>query len=192
VLSVGQIFYLEDSELISSVREDNRSALAAEFDWQVNQRWFLHSDIQVETQTQKVERSSVATEYRIDDNKLLQVNHRYIRDLSGEEINQFGVTASWPINEKWHWVGRWYRDANLSRTTESFAGIQYESCCWALRFTYQRSLSNRFDAAGLRTTDEFDSGIGLQFIIKGIGSRRSNSDMLEQGMFGYRQPYVLN
>jgi LPS-assembly protein len=174
------------------VREDNRSALAAEFDWQVNQRWFLHSDIQVETQTQKVERSSVATEYRIDDNKLLQVNHRYIRDLSGEEINQFGVTASWPINEKWHWVGRWYRDANLSRTTESFAGIQYESCCWALRFTYQRSLSNRFDAAGLRTTDEFDSGIGLQFIIKGIGSRRSNSDMLEQGMFGYRQPYVLN
>jgi len=192
VLSVGQIFYLEDSKLISSVREDNRSALAAEFDWQVNQRWFLHSDIQVETQTQKVERSSVATEYRIDDNKLIQVNHRYIRDLSGEEINQFGVTASWPINEKWHWVGRWYRDANLSRTTESFTGIQYESCCWALRFTYQRSLSNRFDATGFRTTDEFDSGIGLQFIIKGIGSRRSNSDMLEQGMFGYRQPYVLN
>jgi len=192
VLSIGQIFYLQDSKLISSAREDKRSALAAEFDWQVNQRWFLHSDIQVATQTQKVERSSVATEYRIDDNKLIQMNHRYIRDLSGEEINQFGVTASWPINENWHWVGRWYRDAKLSRTTESFTGIQYESCCWALRVTYQRSLSNRFDATGLRTTDEFDSGIALQFVIKGIGSRRSNSDMLEQGMFGYRQPYVLN
>ena len=192
VLSVGQIFYLQDSKLISSVREEKRSALAAEFDWQVNQRWFLHSDIQVATQTQKVKRSSIATEYRIDDNKLIQMNHRYIRDLSGEEINQFGVTASWPINQNWHWVGRWYRDAQRSRTTESFAGIQYESCCWALRVTYQRSLSNRFDATGLRTTDEFDSGIGLQFIIKGIGSRRSNSDILEQGMFGYRQPYVLN
>jgi LPS-assembly protein len=192
VLSVGQIFYLQDSKLISSAREEKRSALAAEFDWQVNQRWFLHSDIQVATQTQKVKRSSIATEYRIDDNKLIQMNHRYIRDLSGEEINQFGVTASWPINQNWHWVGRWYRDAQRSRTTESFAGIQYESCCWALRVTYQRSLSNRFDATGLRTTDEFDSGIGLQFIIKGIGSRRSNSDILEQGMFGYRQPYVLN
>ncbi|GAC29129.1 LPS-assembly protein LptD [Brumicola pallidula] len=191
-LSIGQIFHLQDSKLVSSVRKDNRSALAAEFDWQVNQRWFLHSDIQIATQTQKVERSSVATEYRIDDNKLIQVNHRYIRDLSGEEINQFGVTASWPINQKWHWVGRVYRDANLSRTTESFTGIQYESCCWALRVTYQRSLSNRFDATGLRTTDEFESGIALQFIIKGIGSRRSNSDILEQGMFGYRQPYVLN
>jgi len=192
VLSVGQIFYLQDSKLISSAREDKRSALAAEFDWQVNQRWFLHSDIQVATQTQKVERSSIATEYRIDDNKLVQMNHRYIRDLSGEEINQFGVTASWPINQNWHWVGRWYRDAQRSRTTESFGGIQYESCCWALRVTYQRSLSNRFDATGLRTADEFDSGIALQFIIKGIGSRRSNSDILEQGMFGYRQPYVLN
>jgi len=191
-LSVGQIFHLQNSKLISSVREDNRSALAAEFDWQVNQRWFLHSDIQVATRTQKVERVSVATEYRIDDNKLIQMNHRYIRDLSGEEINQFGVTASWPINEKWHWVGRVYRDANLSRTTESFTGIQYDSCCWALRVTYQRSLSNRFNASGLRTTDEFESGIALQFIIKGIGSRKSNSDILEQGMFGYRQPYVLN
>ena len=192
VLSIGQIFYLQDSKLISSVREDNRSALAAEFDWQVNQRWFLHSDIQVATQTQKVERSSVATEYRIDENKHIQMNHRFIRDLSGEEINQFGVSASWPINNNWHWVGRWYRDAELSRTTESFAGIQYESCCWALRLTYQRNLSNRFDDVGLRTTDQFDSGIGLQFVIKGIGSRKSNSDMLEQGMFGYRQPYVLN
>ncbi|WP_412972293.1 LPS-assembly protein LptD [Glaciecola sp. MF2-115] len=192
VLSIGQIFYLEDSKLISSVRENNRSALAAEFDWQVNQRWFLHSDIQVATQTQKVERSSFATEYRIDDDKLIQMNHRFIRDLSGEKINQFGVSASWPINESWHWVGRWYRDAELSRTTESFAGIQYESCCWAVRVTYQRNLSNRFDDGGLRTTDEFDSGIALQFVIKGIGSRKSNSDMLEQGMFGYRQPYVLN
>jgi LPS-assembly protein len=58
--------------------------------------------------------------------------------------------------------------------------------------TYQRNLSNRFDATGMRSTNEFDSGFGLQFIIKGIGSRKSNSDILEQGMFGYRQPYVLN
>ncbi len=192
VVSIGQIFYLQDSKLINSVREDNRSALAAEFDWQVNQRWFLHSDIQVATQTQQVERSSVATEYRVDENKLIQMNHRYIRDLSGEEINQFGVSASWPINKNWHWVGRWYRDTKASRTTETFTGIQYESCCWALRMTYQRNLSNRFDATGMRSIDEFDSGFALQFIIKGIGSRKSNSDILEQGMFGYRQPYVLN
>ncbi|MBF7075078.1 LPS assembly protein LptD [Glaciecola sp. MH2013] len=192
VVSIGQIFYLRDAELNSSIRDNDRSALAAEFDWQVNQRWFLHSDIQVATQTKKVERSSVATEYRIDDNRLIQLNHRYIRDLSGEEINQFGVSASWPITNNWHWVGRWYRDAELSRTTESFMGLQYESCCWALRVTYQRNLSNRFDDAGFRSTNEFDSGFGLQFIIKGIGSRKRNSDILEQGMFGYRQPYVLN
>ena len=192
VLSIGQIFYLQDSKLISSVRDNNRSALAAELDWQVNQRWFLHSDIQVATETQKVERSSIATEYRIDDNKLIQMNHRFIRDLSGEEINQFGISASWPLTQNWHWVGRWYRDAELSRTTESFMGLQYESCCWAIRMTYQRNLSNRFDDTGLRSTNEFDSGIAMQFIIKGIGSRKRNSDILEQGMFGYRQPYVLN
>jgi len=66
--------------------------LAAEFDCKSEPHaGFLHSDIQVATQTQKVERSSVGAEYRLDDNKLIQ-NERivYIRDLSGEEINQFG------------------------------------------------------------------------------------------------------
>jgi len=192
VFSLGQIFYLKDAELLGELRTEKRSALAAEFDWQVNQRWFLHSDIQIETQTDKVERSSFATEYRVEDDKLIQLNHRYIRDLSGEQIDQIGLSASWPINKDWHWVGRWYRDLKRSRTTESFFGLQYESCCWALRVTAQRHLSNRFDVTGNRSSEDFDSGIALQFIFKGIGGARSSVSMLEEGMFGYRQPYVLN
>lgn len=81
---------------------------------------------------------------------------------------------------------------NLSRSIESYFGLQYESCCWALRFVAQRHLSNRFDGGGAQSINEFDSGVALQFIFKGIGSQRSNRSMLEDGMFGYRQPYVLN
>lgn len=192
VFSFGQIFYLANAKLLDGTRDGNRSALAAELDWQVNQRWFLHSDIQIETQTDRVQRSSFATEYRIQENKLIQLNHRYIRDLSGEKIDQVGISASWPMGKNWHWVARWYRDTERSRTTESFFGLQYESCCWALRMTAQRHLSNRFDDAGIRTQNDFDSGIALQFVFKGIGSPKDATSMLEQGMFGYRQPYVLN
>ena len=192
VFSLGQIFYMESTKIIDGNRDGNRSALAAELDWQVNQRWFLHSDIQIETRTDRVQRSSFATEYRVDDSKLIQLNHRYIRDLSGEQINQLGVSASWPMNDKWAWVARWYRDTERSRTTESFFGVQYESCCWALRVTAQRHLSNRFDVNGVRTQDDFDSGIALQFVFKGIGSSKGSTSMLEQGLFGYKQPYLLN
>ncbi|WP_156896410.1 LPS-assembly protein LptD [Aestuariibacter salexigens] len=192
VFSVGQIFYLSDNKVLAANKADDRSALAAELDWRLHSKWFMHADIQVSTRTDKVERSSLSLEYRRDDKRLVQLNHRYVRDLSGEQIDQLGISASWPIAKNWQWVGRWYKDLSQQRTIESYTGIQYESCCWALRFVAQRHLSNRYDATGLQRTDEFDSGIALQFIFKGMGSSSSKRAMLEDGMFGYRQPYVLN
>lgn len=190
-VSVGQILYIEDARLIDSQREGNRSSIAAELDWQVNQNWFLHSDIQVGNQSNRVERSSFSTKYRPSENKFLQINHRYIRELSNERIDQIGVSASWPINKDWHWVGRYYRDLKRSRTIESFMGIEYESCCWALRLIVRKNLATRFNNNGVRDLDDFDSGIALQFVFKGMGTSNKKVDMLNQGLFGYRQPFAL-
>ena len=193
-VSVGQIFYLTDNKVIEASKSDDRSALAAELDWQIGKKWFAHTEVQVSTKTDKVERSGLSLEYQAGKDKIIQLTHRFVRDLSGERIDQVGVTASWPIAENWHWVGRWYKDLTLKRTIESYTGIQYESCCWSIQFVAQRHLSNRFDATGLQSINEFDSGIGLNFSFKfGSGERRSGSRrMLEDGLFGYRQSYLLN
>ena len=192
VVSLGQIFYLADTRITATTDDRNRSALAAELDWRFDDNWFVHSTVQIATDNDKVERSSMVLEYRRDNESLVQMSHRFVRDLSGETIDQLGISASWPIAKNWHWVGRSYRDLERDRSIENYFGVQYESCCWAVRLVTQRSLSNRYDALGQQNTNEFDSSIGLQFIFKGIGSARSNRDMLEDGMFGYRQPYVLN
>ncbi|MCW8090478.1 LPS-assembly protein LptD [Alteromonas sp. ASW11-130] len=192
VISVGQIFYLEENKVLAAVKDQNRSALAAELDWKLGSRWYTHTDVQIATKTDKVDRSSTSIEYRKDEKSLIQLSHRYIRQLSGEKIDQIGMLISWPITETLHWVGRTYRDRSLERSVESYFGLQYESCCWAVRLVGQRHLSNRVTADGVRTTEEFDSGISLQFIFKGMGSSKSSRSMLEEGMFGYRQPYSLN
>lgn len=192
-VSFGQIFYLEDNKVLEASKEDDRSALAAELDWQIGSKWFAHSDVQISTRTDKLERSSVSLEYQHSQNRILQINHRFVRELSGEKINQIGLTASWPLAKNWRWVGRWYKDLELQRTIESYTGIQYDSCCWALGFVVQRNLINRFDTTGLQSTNEFESSFGIRFSFKGIGSENSNNrKMLEDGLFGYRQPYLLN
>ena len=191
-LSLGQIFYLEDNKVTAASKEDDRSALAAELDWRIGSKWLAHSEVQVSTETDKVERSSIGLEYRLARDKMVQFNHRFVRDLSGEQISQLGLTASWPITSDWYWVGRWYRDIERHRTIESYTGLQYESCCWALRIVAQRQLTSRFDDDGLQSTDEFDSGIAIQFLFKGIGGDSSGRDMLRDGLFGYRQPYLLD
>jgi LPS-assembly protein len=182
-LSLGQIFYFKDNQVDDASKEDDRSALAAELDWQIGSKWYVHTQAQVSTITDKVERSSLSLEYQLAENKIMQINHRYVRDLSSEEINQVGVTASWPLAKNWQWVGRWYHDLNLSRTVESYTGVQYESCCWTVSFVAQRNLSNRFDDNGAQSTDEFESGFNVYFTTR---------NLLREGLFGYRRPYLLN
>ncbi len=193
-LSLGQIFYLQDNKLLAATKDDDRSALASELDWQIGSKWFTRSELQLSTKTDKVERSSVSFTYQLTEDKLVQLSHRFVRNLSGEMIDQFGVTASWPMSRDWHWVGRWYKDLSSNRTIESYAGLQYESCCWSISLITQRHLSNRFDTIGQQSTEEFESSINLKFRFKFSGGegRSGRREMLEDGLFGYRQAYLIN
>lgn len=182
-LSLGQIFYLKDNQVLDASKKDDRSALAAELDWQIGSKWYVHTQTQVSTLTDKVDRSSLSLEYQLADNKIIQINHRYVRDLSSEKINQVGMTASWPLTKNWQWVGRWYHDLELNRTVESYSGVQYESCCWTVSLVAQRNLSNRFNENGAQSTDEFESGFHVYF---------TSRNLLREGLFGYRRPYLLN
>jgi LPS-assembly protein len=182
-LSLGQIFYLKDNQVVDASKDDDRSALAAELDWKIGSKWYVNTQAQVSTITDKIERSSLSIEYQLGKNKVLQINHRYVRDLSSEEINQVGITASWPMAKNWQWVGRWYHDLELNRTVESYTGVQYESCCWNISFVAQRNLSNRFDVNGSQSTNEFESSFRVYFTTR---------NLLREGLFGYRRPYLLN
>lgn len=190
-VSVGQIFYLESNEVLAANKLDNRSLLATELDWRLGSKWFAHSEMQITTSSNKVERSSFSLEYQLDENRLVQINHRYVRSLSGEKIDQVGIVAAWPLAKNWQWVGRWYKDLERNRTIESYTGIQYESCCWSLGIVAQRHLSNRIDDSGIQRTDEFDSSISLVFAFKGLSNQSTSRKILEDGLFGYQQPYSV-
>ena len=188
-MSLGQIFYFSDSRVLARDSELNSSSLIADFDFRMSSRWFLKSQIQLASQTDKVERSSTTLEYRRDEYSLLQLNQRYVRNLSNETINQIGLSAAYPLSDRWQWVGRWYHDQEQNRTIETYTGLQYESCCWSIRLVAQRQLLNRYQLDGQRDINNFDSGVSLQFSFKGLSSNQQNANMLLDGMFGYRQPY---
>ena len=193
-LSLGQIFFVNDNRVLEATNERNRSALAAELDWRIDSRWYVHTEVQVSTTTEKVERSTLSLDYQAGENKILQFSHRYIRNLSNEQIDQLGFTASWPLNKKWLAIGRWYTDLELNRTIESYFGVQYESCCWAIQITAQRHLINRFDFFGQQNINDFDSGInfGFRFLFGEADKNRVSKNLLRDGLFGYRQPYFLS
>jgi LPS-assembly protein len=138
----------------------------------------------------------VSFDYRTDDKNLLQLNHRYSRYVSGNEIEQMGALGTVPLNNQWQLVGSYYRDLNNSRMIEANVGLQYESCCWAVRFIARRQIETNLDLPinDINSPFRLDGGIALQFVLKGFGDSAgfNVTDMLSTGVFGYRRPYLLN
>lgn len=207
-LSVGRIHYLDDNnifdELIDNTntinvdtpidtRNSQKSSVAANLFYRLNNKWQISSDIQYNTIESFTNKSQMSLNYQIDKYNSVQLNHRYTRNVSGSSLEQASVLASFAINKDWAFVGRLTEDLKQSRSLESYAGIQYESCCWAVRIAYHRYINSNLSDDG-ENRDEFNSGFMLQFIIKGLNGKQGSigtQEMFDSSIFGYKSPYYL-
>lgn len=58
--------------------------------------------------------------------------------------------ASLPIADRWSIVGAYYFDTNVNKAADSMLGVQYNSCCYAIRFGYERKLNGWDDTQNTR------------------------------------------
>ncbi|MBR9726411.1 LPS assembly protein LptD [Shewanella intestini] len=204
--SVGQIFYFDDSNVLReqsiSPQEQSTSVLAAELDSQIYNDWFVSASMQHDTEKGENKKSQATLDYRPSVGKLIQFSYRYVPDLVNNNTNdkvnisQAGMRTTWPMTDDLYFVGNWYYDLNERRSIETYAGIQYESCCWAVRLSYHYNIKTNYDDdlnPGIDTREEFEKGVYLNFVIKGLGGSGplGVEDMLNEGLFNYRKPLYL-
>ncbi|MGB0937467.1 MAG: LPS-assembly protein LptD [Colwellia sp.] len=191
----GSQAVVSSSPGISFIREE-RSAVAADLFYRLNEQWQISSDIQYNTVENYTNKSQVNLDYRFDEYHSLQLNHRYTRDVSGKSIEQVSLLANIALNEQWAFVGRVTQDLQLKRSLETYTGFQYESCCWAVRIAYHRHINSSVDDPNISNPDreQFDNGFMVKFIIKGLSGSQSSigtQEMFNSSIFGYKQPYYL-
>ena len=196
--SLGQIFFLANPTEQADIADDlssTESMLASELIWHWFEKWYFSSALQYDIDNDKLMKSSATLDYRASDKSLFQLNHRYSRSVSGLEIQQLGVLGTATIADNWQLVGSYYRDVTNHRMIDASIGLQYESCCWAVRLVARRQLLtdlelplDRFNQAS-----QLDTSIGIQFVLKGFGDKAGFgvTDMLSNGIFSYRRPYLL-
>lgn len=199
-MSLGRIVYLNDSNIAADDARGisaDKSSLAADLFVRGNTQWQFSGNIQYNTDTNTTNKSQVNIDYRQSRDNIFQINHRYSRDVSGVSIEQLSLLSSVRINPEWQFVGRFTQDLQQKRSLESYAGFQYESCCWAVRLAYHRHINSNVDSDnfGLENRDEFNSGFVLELVIKGFGGQTTTvgtQDMFNSSIFGYKRPYFLN
>lgn len=198
-LSLGKIIYFNNSNIAVDQSKGiaaDQSALAADLFVRFNDKWQLSSDIQYSTDAKFTNKSQLSVDYRYNQDDIFQLSHRYSRDVSGAPIEQASALGSTRLNQNWQMVARLTQDLHNKRNLESYLGFQYESCCWALRFAYHRSIDTNLDATNLinQTDSKFNNGVMLQFVIKGLNAKQSSlsiEDMFNSSIFGYKRPYFL-
>lgn len=197
--SIGEVFYLQDAEVgldnTTGVVTRSTSALAGELDFRIDEHWGVSGTLLYDTDESVTRRGNFTLDYRVSDNKLVQFTHRYVRDITDDQnIDQAGISAAWELNHQWQLFASHYEDLNLHRAAETFAGFEYEACCFAVRLTARRRLNPILsDGPEFSGQSIYDNSINLEFIFKGLGGGNSSGDkLLSKGLFSYREPYNLS
>ena len=204
-VSVGQIYYFTESRTgddnINWEKDNKTGSLvwAGDTYWRMTDRWGLRGGVQYDTRLDNIATSSAAIEYRRDEDRMVQLTYRYaspeyiqatLPNYSTAEqykngISQVGGAASWPIADRWSIVGAYYFDTNANKSADQMLGLQYNSCCYAIRFGYERKL-NGWDTTNNQS--KYDNVIGFNVELRGLSSNYGlgTQKMLRSNILPYR------
>lgn len=179
--SIGQIFYFRDREVqlpsSGTVVQEDSSSIVGEVAARLSPHWRMQAGLQwnPHASSNETEKGAFGLHYLDEKQRILNLTYRY----TNGSIEQTDLSARWPITHQLHAVGRWNYSLLHEKSMETFAGIEYESCCWVSRFVV-RDYRSDANADG-------NLALFLQLELKGLTSLGDKIDQfLERGILGYR------
>jgi len=179
--SIGQIRFLRD-RTVSLPDEPPEtqagSALVGEVSAVLAGDWRATWGMQWDPSESVTDKHTVSLRYQPDERRVVNVAYRMVR----QSFEQTDFSAAWPLGRDWRLVGRFNYALDDETILETFAGVEYESCCWAFRTVVRRYLSG---PGGEQTNAFF-----VQLELKGLtGIGRSTVDFLERSIPGYENEF---
>jgi len=211
--SIGQIYYFKDREVFLPPdlpgvdRQASYSPLFGQLAVSPNKAIRATASLEWEPGNGRTGRGHVSLQYAPDHMHILNMTYRYTnKDVHTvnrfENIEASDITVIWPIKGKLSAIGRWNFGWDNDQTIESFAGIEYNDCCWRTRLVFRRFLKDprtltlfEEDPAspgGVRQVSfvdhRADTGVFFEFQLKGLATmgRRLDS-LLDDAIIGYRE-----
>ncbi|MFP4336252.1 MAG: LPS-assembly protein LptD [Wenzhouxiangella sp.] len=159
--SLGQIVYFSDLEVQLPGRpidRRSRSATVAEINWRPRERLALSAGLQWDSVENETEVAQLGLNYRGRNARQYALGYRFRRD----RLDQVDLRVRYPVRPNMNLIGRVNYSFEESQALEVLGGIEFESCCWAVRVTAREFIRDR-DAATRRA-------VFLELHLKGLGS----------------------
>lgn len=190
--TLGQIRYFSDRKVqlcqsISGFCIDNpltfgnlspvskTSPIASRAVYRINPVLEVFGDYVWDPATQATNNGDFNWHYQPQPRAIINVGYSYlingditqVRDNRQEDaLHQATLAFAWPVSEKWSSVGIYSHNISKNYSMMSLFGLQYDSCCWAMRLVGGRTFKN----LNAEFEPRYNSNVYLQLLLKGLGS----------------------
>jgi LPS-assembly protein len=197
-LSLGQIRFFQDRKVtLPGIPEqtESGSAIIAEVAAQLARQWRLRSEVRFDPHQQQTDLGALDLRYRGKKGGLLNLGYRFRRGEALEMrpwrrmeqigifgplggIEQIDASARYPITNRWSVIGRWYYSIREETLFEVLGGVEYDSCCWAVRLVGRSHITN--------IEGDRNNAFLVQLELKGLGNLGQDVEsLLRQTVMGY-------
>lgn len=177
--SLGQIRYFDESRVRlpgEPITEKGRSAWVADANYAPTDRWTFGASYQYDPKFKRSDLASIRARYLLPEDGVFNLGYRYRRAL----LEQVDLSFLYPLNPTWSLVGRQYYSLRESKSLETLAGVQWDSCCVAVRLVGRRYVHNR--------EGDLSNALMLEIELKGLGSAGQDSKQaLRRAILGYNR-----
>lgn len=171
--SIGQTFYYDDRRVNIPAGTDTsqESDIAGEISARLIGNWHVSASVQWNEDDRKIQKGSFYLQHQPARDRIVNLGYRFVRD----DLEQTDVSLEWPLGGRWALRGRSLHSLSDHRNLESYAGLEYKTCCWALRVFADRRVSQ---------TSEQVRSVNLQLELNGLSRLGGAPDSpLAQGLF---------
>lgn len=168
--SIGQLFRFESPRVsLPGLIPPERGAteFIGHFDYALTRNWSAVLAGQWSPEERHFQRSHLGMRYReAGGRSMVELGYRYRR----EALEQLDVAFLTPLGGGWRAALRSRFSLRDHASRETYTGIEYGTCCWALRVSYRQFIAD--------TTGRLDDGVYVQLVLKGLANLGAGGDDL--------------
>jgi LPS-assembly protein len=213
--SIGRIFYFRDRRVTlcdpttvgcsdpltgigSAPNDESASPIASTASYHFNPTWSLNGDMAYDPHFRGTDTADIYVQFKPNDRYLLNLGYNFLRngDIISTEppggsknnLNQATISYAFPITEQWSTVGVFNYNMSHHYPQTYLFGLQYDSCCFALRAVGGRTFATLKPDGGAR----FSNAVYFQLLLKGLTDFDPNNvaGLLSSRIPGYHDPFL--
>jgi LPS-assembly protein len=174
---IGQIRFFRDRKVTArgSPATDNSSDIIAQGRLNLKSGVGLRGSLQWDPDDTRVNVGRADLRYNPEPGKQLNLFYRFDRG----SLKQVDVSGFWPLTRQWKVMARSLYSLDEGELVDAVVGLEYESCCWAIRIAGRQFRNGGKDS-------DLKSALFMELELKGLaGIGNDLTGVLEDAITGY-------